>query len=85
MAAEPVWLDDLIGHVNAQHPGGYPLVHLREAVLAAQRLDDLADQLIGHYVDQARRSGASWRAIGDALGVSWQQAQTFRPGPPIQR
>src|SRR5262249_9567128 len=36
---------------------------------------DVADHLIGHFVDQARRSGASWTEIGTAMGVSKQAAQ----------
>jgi ATP-dependent Clp protease ATP-binding subunit ClpA len=31
--------------------------------------------LIGHFVDQARRSGASWTDIGRSMGVSKQAAQ----------
>jgi hypothetical protein len=83
MTDEPTGLDDLIRYVNAQHPDDDPLVHLSDAVLAAQRLDDLADQLIGHFVDQARRSGAPWSAIGEAMGVSKQAAQKrFVPSLP---
>ena len=83
MTDEPIGLDDLIRYVNTQHPGDDPLVHLSDAVLAAQRLDDLADQLIGHFVDQARRSGAPWSAIGEAMGVSKQAAQKrFVPSLP---
>jgi hypothetical protein len=35
----------------------------------------VADHLIGHFVDQARRSGASWTDIGRAMGVTKQAAQ----------
>jgi ATP-dependent Clp protease ATP-binding subunit ClpA len=35
----------------------------------------VADHLIGHFVDQARRSGASWSDIGRSMGVSKQAAQ----------
>ena len=75
MNGEPVRLDDLITHVSEQQRGGDPLVRLSDAVAASQRLGELADQLIGHFVDQARRSGASWSAIGEAMGVSKQAAQ----------
>jgi hypothetical protein len=44
-------------------------------VLAADHLGDVADHLIGHFVDQARRSGATWTQIGQSLGVSKQAAQ----------
>ncbi|MBA5846030.1 ATP-dependent Clp protease ATP-binding subunit [Gordonia amicalis] len=52
-----------------------PLDQLSDAVLAAAHLDEVADSLIGHFVDQARRSGASWTAIGASMGVSKQAAQ----------
>jgi ATP-dependent Clp protease ATP-binding subunit ClpA len=35
----------------------------------------VADHLIGHFVDQARRAGASWTDIGRSMGVSKQAAQ----------
>jgi hypothetical protein len=83
METEPVRLDDLIVHVTAQHPDGGPLAHLSDAMLTSQRLGDVADQLIGHFVDQARRSGAPWSAIGEAMGVTKQAAQQrFVPSTP---
>jgi hypothetical protein len=68
-------LDDLIDHVNERYPDGDPLARLSDAVLLSQHLGEIADQLIGHFVDQARRSGATWSAIGDAMGVTKQAAQ----------
>ena len=48
------------------------------------RLSDQADSLIGHFVDQARRSGASWSQIGTSMGVSKQAAQQrFVPRGPV--
>jgi hypothetical protein len=44
-------------------------------VEVSRDLGELADRLIGHYVDQARSSGASWSAISQGLGVSGQAAQ----------
>jgi len=70
-----VRLDDLIEAVKRQHPDADPLQHLTDAVLIAEHLDDLADHLIGHFVDQARRSGASWAEIGQRMGVTKQAAQ----------
>ncbi|HZN82816.1 MAG TPA: Clp protease N-terminal domain-containing protein, partial [Mycobacterium sp.] len=35
----------------------------------------IADHLIGHFVDQARKSGASWTEIGKCMGVTKQAAQ----------
>ncbi len=52
-----------------------PLDQLSEAVTAGEYLGELADSLIGHFVDQARRAGASWTAIGSSMGVSKQAAQ----------
>jgi hypothetical protein len=34
----------------------------------AEQLDEMADHLIGHFVDQARRSGASWTGISCRQG-----------------
>lgn len=67
-------LDDLIESVRSQHDGD-PLAQLSDAVLTAERLGDLADHLIGHFVDQARRAGASWTEIGRSMGVTKQAAQ----------
>lgn len=76
----PVRLDDLIHAVRATNED--PLEQLSQAVLAAQHLGDLADHLIGHFVDNARRSGASWTAIGSSMGVTKQAAQKrFTPKP----
>ncbi|WP_439031444.1 Clp protease N-terminal domain-containing protein [Gordonia terrae] len=66
-------LDDLITAIRKVHDD--PLDQLADAVLAAQHLGDVADSLIGHFVDQARRSGASWTSIGASMGVSKQAAQ----------
>jgi hypothetical protein len=75
MAEPAVRLDDLIRYVKTQHPEGGALDHLSDAVLASDHLGELADHLIGHFVDQARRAGASWTDIGRSMGVSKQAAQ----------
>jgi hypothetical protein len=78
----PARLDDLIDHVLGVQPDGGPLEHLSDAVLAGEQLGELADHLIGHFVDQARRAGASWSDIGRSMGVSKQAAQQrFVPKP----
>ena len=69
----PVRLDDLIEAITKVHSDA--LEQLSDAVIAADHLGDLADHLIGHFVDQARRSGASWTDIGRSMGVSKQAAQ----------
>ena len=71
--ANPVRLDDLIDVIKQVHTA--PLEQLIDAVLAAESLGEIADHLIGHFVDQARRSGASWTEIGKAMGVTKQAAQ----------
>ena len=71
--AYPVRLDDLINVIKNVH--SEPLQQLTDAVLAAESLDEIADHLIGHFVDQARRSGASWTDIGKCMGVTKQAAQ----------
>jgi ClpA/ClpB-like protein len=71
----PVRLDDLIAAIRALHPDGDALAQLSDAVLTAEQLGDIADHLIGHFVDQARRGGASWTDIGRSMGVTKQAAQ----------
>ncbi|BFO14067.1 Clp protease N-terminal domain-containing protein [Streptomyces sp. KM77-8] len=66
-------LDDLIAAIKKVHEE--PLAQLQDAVLAGEHLGDVADHLIGHFVDQARRSGASWTDIGRSMGVTRQAAQ----------
>lgn len=68
-----VRLDDLINAITKVHDE--PLDQLADAVLAADHLGDVADHLIGHFVDQARRSGASWTEIGRSMGVTKQAAR----------
>jgi hypothetical protein len=74
-------LDDLIEGIKKVHTDA--LDQLSDAVIAADHLGDVADHLIGHFVDQARRSGASWTDIGRSMGVSKQAAQKrFVPKAP---
>jgi hypothetical protein len=68
-----VRLDDLIAAIKKVHD--QPLDQLEDAVIAADHLGEVADHLIGHFVDQARRSGASWTDIGKSMGVTRQAAQ----------
>ena len=69
----PVRLDDLISAITQNHSEA--LDQLSDAVLLADHIGEVADHLIGHFVDQARRSGASWTDIGRSMGVSKQAAQ----------
>ncbi|MQA62043.1 MAG: ATP-dependent Clp protease ATP-binding subunit [Actinophytocola sp.] len=69
----PVRLDELIEAIKEVHAN--ELDQLSGAVVAADHLGEVADHLIGHFVDQARRSGASWTDIGRSMGVTKQAAQ----------
>ncbi|MER5179377.1 Clp protease N-terminal domain-containing protein [Streptomyces sp. NPDC002896] len=74
-------LDDLIEAIKKVHADA--LDQLSDAVIAADHLGEVADHLIGHFVDQARRSGASWTEIGRSMGVTRQAAQKrFVPKEP---
>ncbi|GAB2732921.1 Clp protease N-terminal domain-containing protein [Kitasatospora kifunensis] len=74
-------LDDLIEAIK--QGDGDALTQLSNAVVAADHLGEVADHLIGHFVDQARRSGASWTDIGRSMGVTRQAAQKrFVPKDP---
>jgi hypothetical protein len=75
MKGTPPRLDDLIELVEGEAPEGKPLQHLTDSVLLAGHLNELADHLMGHFVDRARNDGASWAEIGNALGVTKQAAQ----------
>ncbi|RRO19219.1 ATP-dependent Clp protease ATP-binding subunit [Saccharopolyspora rhizosphaerae] len=66
-------LDDLIDGIKKANDE--PLAQLEGAVIVAEHLGEVADHLIGHFVDQARRTGASWTDIGRSMGVSKQAAQ----------
>src|SRR5215468_9013692 len=75
MTEFPVPLDNLITYVKALHPDGGPLENVADAFAVSARLDEQSDAVLGYFVDQARKSGASWSQIGAALGVSKQAAQ----------
>jgi len=76
-----VRLGELIDAIASAHE--QPLDQLSGAVLLADHLDELADSLLGHFVDQARRAGASWTEIGRSMGVTKQAAQKrFVARPP---
>ncbi len=76
-------LDDLIVGVETAHSD--PLDRVATAVLVGETLGETADHLIGHFVDRARRAGASWTDIGHSMGVSKQAVQKrFVPKEPAQ-
>src|SRR3954449_3265948 len=70
-----VRLDDLITLVKTMTPEDSALERLTNAVRVAENLGELSDHLVGHFVAQARRTGASWTDIGQSIGVTKQAAQ----------
>jgi hypothetical protein len=76
-------LDDLIAGIENAHTD--PLERVAGAVMVADHLGETADHLVGHFVDRARRAGASWTDIGRSMGVSKQAVQKrFVPKEPVQ-
>jgi Clp amino terminal domain, pathogenicity island component len=73
MSQPPVRLDELIGYIR--NTEGTALDQVSAAVRISEHLGELADHLIGHFVDQARKTGASWTEIGQSMGVTKQAAQ----------
>lgn len=70
---QSVRLDDLIAVIDTTHSN--PLDRVTNAMDVAEELGTTSDALIGHFVDQARRAGASWSDIGRSMGTSKQAAQ----------
>ena len=73
MSQPPVRLDELIIYIKGTE--GTALDQVSAAVRISEHLGELADHLIGHFVDQARKTGASWTEIGQSMGVTKQAAQ----------
>jgi hypothetical protein len=67
-------LNDLVETVGDRCPSGTELDRLRAASEVAREVGRLGEDLVTHYVDEARASGASWSDIGDVLGVTRQGA-----------
>ncbi|MFE4698417.1 Clp protease N-terminal domain-containing protein [Streptomyces sp. NPDC056738] len=85
MSPLDISLADLIARLDEEFPEADELARISEARLRAQTLSDLGDQLIDHYVSKAKRTGASWTQIGDAIGVSKQAAQQRHAPAPFER
>lgn len=76
-------LETLVAEVEGAGCYVVPLDCLSGAVEKAERLRCLSDELLGHFVERARRNGHSWTEIGAALEVSKQAAQQrFAPRHP---
>ncbi len=67
-------LQELIDGVRGDASGEDALVQLSQASKTVNDLEQVADALLGHFVDQCRRSGRSWSEISSSLGVSKQAA-----------
>lgn len=70
----PVELKDLIRAVQDKTRSCTELERLDVAVTYGELLKGLGDDLVGHFVDEARKVGASWSQIGGRLGVTRQAA-----------
>ena len=82
MDAGKLELRDLIRTVE-RRCAGPPLERLSEAVRLSLTLTRLSDDLVEHFVQEARTGGASWSQVGTHLGVTKQaahQRHTGRPG-----
>jgi hypothetical protein len=75
-------LEALIEHVERQASG--PLERLGTAVSTSDDLHAIGDDLVGRFVEDARRGGCSWAEIGGVLGVSKQAAQQRFPSAGAQ-
>lgn len=71
MSDSVVTLDTLIDQVRTGFETAPVLDRLTRAVDVAARVSELGENLIGYYVDEARREGVSWADIGTRLGVSF--------------
>jgi hypothetical protein len=67
-------LQELINAVKADASGPAALTQLSQASKTVSDLEQVGDALLGHFVDQCRRSGHSWSEISGALGVTKQAA-----------
>ena len=78
-----VRLPELV-RVVEQRAGSSPLDRVEAALGVSEELASGADELIGHFVAEARQVGCSWTQIGERIGVSKQAARqrfTLQPAP----
>lgn len=67
-------LQELIESVRTDADDGDALEQLSQASKTVADIEEVSDALLGHFVDQCRRTGRSWSEISGALGVSKQAA-----------
>lgn len=70
----PVDLNELIRAVENKTRSCTELERLDVAVKNGELLKAIGDNLVGHFVGQARKAGASWAQVGERLGVTKQAA-----------
>jgi hypothetical protein len=68
-------LAKLLRAVETQRGNASPLERLSAAVELAEQVRGTADELVDHFVQDAREVGCSWTEIGRTLGVTKQAAQ----------
>ena len=78
-------LADLIAGLYEELPDADDLARISEARPRAQTLSDLGEQLLDHYVSEAKLGGASWSEISDALGGTNQAALQRRAPNAFER
>jgi ATP-dependent Clp protease ATP-binding subunit ClpA len=71
---EIVSVATLVEAVRSQAVDG-SLERVEVALAVAEELTSEADELIGYFVEEARRDGRSWTQLGQRLGVSKQAAR----------
>jgi ClpA/ClpB-like protein len=70
----PVDLKDLIRAVRDKTRSCTELERLDVAVQYGELVKNIGDDLVGHFVEEARAAGASWAQVGERLGVTKQAA-----------
>jgi hypothetical protein len=71
-----VQAEDVVRQIEQQQPQpSAVLPRLSAALLAAEPQAEIGDQVVDHFVQEARAHGASWSDIGQCMGVSKQAAQ----------
>jgi Clp amino terminal domain, pathogenicity island component len=75
MANTTIDLEQVLTVVEARDPDASALERVTAAGAIASRLELLGQHAVAHFVQEARKAGASWTDIGGALGVTRQAAQ----------
>ena len=70
----PIDLNDLVKRVQDRTRSSTELERLAIAVEYGELLKGMGEDLVGHFVEQARGAGASWAQVGEQLGVTKQAA-----------